>query len=134
MPHSRCVTSYEIYIAPYSSAERVVGITTCRGHIFKASVDRGAIILTMTSSLTRRGVGAGRAARGAICALNHATNKIYGAEIKTRSFSLLRSFPAARARRPLGKSIGIFPSVQATRVWGRNDFVLCLLRTRCFVC
>lgn len=50
----------------------------------------------MTSSLTRarRRRGAG-GARGAICALNHATNKIYGAEIKTRSFSLLRSFPVA---------------------------------------
>lgn len=130
MRRSRCVTSYEIYMEASYSSERVVGITTCRGHIFKASVDRGAIILTMTSSLTRRGVGAGARARGAICALNHATNKIYGAEIKTRSFSLLRSFPAPP--RPRGKSIGIFPSVRATRVWGRNDFVLCLLPVAMF--
>lgn len=87
----------------------------------------------MTSSLTlaRRRRGAG-GARGAICALNHATNKIYGAEIKTRSFSLLRSFPPPRAPpvalvTPRGKSIGIFPSVRATACVGSKRFCFMLI-------
>lgn len=117
--------------------ERGVGTGTCRGHIFKASVDRGAIILTMTSSLTGRGVGAGRGARGAICALNHATNKIYGAEIKTRSFSLLRSFPPPRSGRltPARKIHRDFSKCSGDGVCGVETILFyAYCRLRCFVC
>lgn len=54
---------YKNRLSVFSSEKGVVGWAMCRGHIFKPSVDRGAIILTMTSSLTparRRRGAAGR--------------------------------------------------------------------------
>lgn len=126
----KCSILGSLQLIKLTSEYRVVGTATCRGHIFKASVDRGAIILTMTSSLTRARRRRGACgARGAICALNHATNKIYGAEIKTRSFSLLRSFlvPRRPPHTHCGKSIGIFPSVPATACVGSKRFCFMLI-------